>query len=251
MEEPRAPTSHHDSAVEEPVVAPERSRIGPWVGALAVVGTLVLVSWFLPVAEWLASFQHWVRGLGALGWGVYALVYAICVVFFVPASVLTLGAGAVYGLGVGVGVVVVGASLGAMLSFLLAKTFLRSRIEDMTAGNARFQALDRAIAKQGAKIVFLVRLSPIFPFTYLNYAFGLTGVATLPYAAASIVGMIPGTFAYVYLGMAAAGAATGGDTARTLLNIVGAAATLAVTIFVARLASRAITEAGVADESQG
>ncbi|MFP6664398.1 MAG: VTT domain-containing protein [Deltaproteobacteria bacterium] len=234
--------------MEEPKIAQSSSRIGLWLGALAVVAALVLASWLLPVAEWLAAFQQWVRGLGALGWGVYALVYAICVVFFVPASVLTLGAGAVYGLGVGVGVVLVGASLGATLSFLLARTFLRSRIEEMTAGNARFLALDRAIAAQGARIVLLVRLSPIFPFTWLNYAFGLTGVATLPYVAASIVGMIPGTFAYVYLGMAAAGAATGGDSARTLINIVGAAATLAVTIFVARLASRAIAEAGVADE---
>ncbi len=237
--------------MEETTEVRSPSRIGLWIGVLAVVATLVLASWLIPVAEWLAAFQQWVRGLGALGWGVYALVYAICVVFFVPASVLTLGAGAVYGLGVGVGVVLVGASLGATLSFLLARTFLRSRIEEMTAGNARFSALDRAIAAQGARIVFLVRLSPIFPFTYLNYAFGLTGVATLPYVAASIVGMIPGTFAYVYLGMAAAGAATGGDSARTLINIVGAAATLAVTIFVARLASRAIAEAGVADEPSG
>src|SRR5690606_7369545 len=137
----------------------------------------------------------------------YALVYAACVVLFVPASILTLGAGAIYGVAVGVGVVLVGASLGATLAFLLARTLLRDRVEQMTRDNARFRALDRAIAKEGAKIVFLVRLAPIFPFTYINYAFGLTGVRTPAYVLASVVGMIPGTFAYVYLGATAATAA--------------------------------------------
>jgi uncharacterized membrane protein YdjX (TVP38/TMEM64 family) len=120
----------------------------------------------------------------------------------------------------------------------------------MTAGNAKFQALDRAIAKEGAKIIFLVRLSPVFPFTYINYAFGLTGVKTLPYVVASFFGMIPGTFAYVYLGSAAAGAAAGeADTTKKIVQIVGAAVALAVTIFVARVATKAIRTAGVVAEN--
>jgi len=136
------------------------------------------------VQELLHNFQSWVVGLGPLGWVLYALVYAVCCVLFVPASILTLGAGALYGLGTGTAVVLAGATLGATLSFLLAKSVLRKRIEKMTAGNAKFQALDRAIGKEGAKIVFLVRLAPVFPFTYINYAFGLTGVRTLPYVVA-------------------------------------------------------------------
>jgi uncharacterized membrane protein YdjX (TVP38/TMEM64 family) len=216
-----------------------------------VVATLVLVFRLLPVGEWLGQFQRWVTGLGPIGYLLYALVYALCCVLFVPASVLTLGAGAIYGLGTGVGVVVVGATLGATLSFLLARTLLRSRVEKMTQGNARFRALDRAIAKQGAKIVFLVRLAPVFPFTYINYAFGLTGVATLPYVLASFVGMLPGTFAYVYLGSAAAGAASGDvDTTRKIVQIVGAIFALVVTVFVARIATRAIREAGVAEDAR-
>ena len=218
------------------------------VVAGAVVVALVALFRLLPVAEWLREFQGWVEGLGTAGYLLYALVYALACVLFVPASILTLGAGAIYGLGVGVGVVVVGATLGATLSFLLARTLLRGRIEAMTRDNPRFRSLDRAIAREGAKIVFLVRLAPVFPFTYINYAFGLTGIATLPYVLASLVGMLPGTFAYVYLGSAAAGAAGGAGTTRKIVQIVGAACAVAVTVFVARLATRAIREAGVAEE---
>ncbi len=200
--------------------------------------------------ELLHSFQGWVIGLGPLGWVLYALVYAVCCVLFVPASILTLGAGALYGLGTGTAVVLAGATLGATLSFLLAKSVLRKKIERMTAGNAKFQALDRAIGKEGAKIVFLVRLAPVFPFTYINYAFGLTGVKTLPYVVASFFGMIPGTFAYVYLGSAAAGAASGeADTTKKIVQIAGALVALVVTIFVARVATKAIRSAGIAEEN--
>ena len=200
--------------------------------------------------ELLHSFQGSVIGLGPLGWVLYALVYAVCCVLFVPASILTLGAGALYGLGTGTAVVLAGATLGATLSFLLAKSVLRKKIERMTAGNAKFQALDRAIGKEGAKIVFLVRLAPVFPFTYINYAFGLTGVKTLPYVVASFFGMIPGTFAYVYLGSAAAGAASGeADTTKKIVQIAGAVVALVVTIFVARVATKAIRSAGIAEEN--
>lgn len=200
--------------------------------------------------ELLHSFQGWVIGLGPLGWVLYALVYAVCCVLFVPASILTLGAGALYGLGTGTAVVLAGATLGATLSFLLAKSVLRKKIERMTVGNAKFQALDRAIGKEGAKIVFLVRLAPVFPFTYINYAFGLTGVKTLPYVVASFFGMIPGTFAYVYLGSAAAGAASGeADTTKKIVQIAGALVALVVTIFVARVATKAIGSAGIAEKN--
>ena len=200
--------------------------------------------------ELLRSFQGWVTGLGPLGWVLYALVYAVCCVLFVPGSILTLGAGALYGLWTGTAIVLAGATLGATLSFLLAKSVLRKKIERMTAANAKFAALDRAIAKEGAKIVFLIRLSPVFPFTYINYAFGLTGVGTAPYVLASFVGMIPGTFAYVYLGAAAVTAASGQmDATKKALQIGGAVVALAVTIFVARVATKAIRTAGVVAEN--
>lgn len=216
---------------------------------LAVVGAIALVALArtLPVGEWLAAFQSWAQSQGVFGMAVFALVYAAAVVAFVPASILTLGAGAVYGLWPGALVVLAGASLGAVLSFLLARTTFRARVESWAAENPRFRALDDAVAREGGRIVFLVRLSPIFPFTYVNYLFGLTGVGALPYSVATVVGMIPGTIAYVYLGSAAATAASGTASAtRNALQVVGAVAAVLVTVWAARLAKRAIRDAGVA-----
>ena len=203
------------------------------------------------IADLLRSFQQTVVGLGPLGWVVYALVYAACCVLFVPASILTLGAGAIYGLPLGFAIVLTGATLGATASFLLARGTLRKWVETMTSKNPGFRALDRAIAREGAKIVFLVRLSPLFPFTYVNYAFGLTGVKTLPYVAATAIGMIPGGLAYVWLGTAAATAAGAhgaeADVTKKALQIGGAVIALLVTFFVARLATKAIREAGAGE----
>jgi uncharacterized membrane protein YdjX (TVP38/TMEM64 family) len=201
------------------------------------------------IADLLRSFQQTVVGLGPLGWVVYALVYAACCVLFVPASILTLGAGAIYGLPLGFAIVLTGATLGATASFLLARGALRKWVLEMTSKNPGFRALDRAIAREGAKIVFLVRLSPLFPFTYVNYAFGLTGVKTLPYVAATAIGMIPGGLAYVWLGTAAATAAGAheADATKKALQIGGAVIALLVTFFVARLATKAIREAGAGE----
>jgi len=241
----------------EPETAGVRSErkgfpVGRVIVALAVVAALIAVIRLLPTDEWLRAIQAYVKGLGAIGWIVYALVYALCCVLFVPASLLTLGAGAIFGLVEGTIVVVFGATLGAVASFLLARTVLRSRIEAMTAANPKFRALDRAIGKEGAKIVLLIRLAPVFPFTYINYGFGLTGVRTLPYTLATLFGIIPGTFAFVYLGSSGAAAATGTtDMTRTIINITGALLALLATIFVARVATRAIRRAGLGDAISG
>ena len=231
----------------------KRARSFPIVkivaGVLVLAAAIVLLR-MLPTDQWLAAVQGWVKDLGVVGWVVYALVYAICCVLFVPATILTLGAGAIFGLAKGTGIVVAGATLGATLSFLLARGVFRRRVESMTKGNPKFRALDRAIAREGAKIVFLIRLAPVFPFTYINYAFGLTGVRTLPYAVATLIGIIPGTFAFVYLGYSGAQAAAGGaDQTRLVINVVGAVLALVATVFVARVATNAIRKAGIEDES--
>lgn len=201
----------------------------------------------LPIAEWMTAFQQYVRGLGVVGYLVYAIVYALCCIFLIPAGLLTLGAGALFGLLRGFVVVLAGAFAGSCAAFLLARGGLRHKAAERIASNPTFAALDRAIAREGAKIVFLVRLSPVFPFTYINYAFGLTGVTFRGYALATLIGILPGTFAFTYIGYAAATATTGGVTSgvKVALQVVGAIATLAVTIYVARLAQRAIARAGI------
>jgi uncharacterized membrane protein YdjX (TVP38/TMEM64 family) len=184
------------------------------------------------------QFINFVRGLGALGYLVYTLGYAV-IGLVVPASVLTIGAGALFGIVGGSIVVAIGATLAATIAFLLARTILRKRIERMVARNPKFAAVDRAIAREGAKIVILVRLAAVFPFLFVNYAFGLTGIGTLKYIGATFIGILPGVIAFVYLGAAAADAATASRT-KLIFTIVGAVIAVAVSIYVGRIAKRAL-----------
>jgi len=196
---------------------------------------------------WLRDFQAWVAALGPIGYVVYALGYGIIGVFL-PASILTLGAGAIFGVVGGTIVVAVGATIAATLSFLLARTVLRKRVEAMAARNPKFHAIDRAIAREGAKIVVLVRLSAVFPFLFVNYAFGLTSIRLLPFVLATFFGILPLTIAFVYLGAAGAAVATQRN-ARAAITVAGALIALGVSIYVGRIAARAIRRAGVDEEA--
>src|SRR4051794_16389975 len=217
---------------------------------LLVIAAIVVLFRVLPVAMWLKQFQTYVRGLGALGYVVYIAVYAVCVVAFIPASILTLGAGAIFGFIGGTIVVVIGATIGATLAFLLARTVMRKRIEEMTRNNVKFRALDRAIASEGMKIVFLVRLAVVFPFTWVNYAFGLTAIPLWRYVLATFLGIIPATAAFVFASSAATKAATGGTSNITkIVYIAGGIIAIIVSVLIGRIATRAIGRAGL-DEQQ-
>jgi uncharacterized membrane protein YdjX (TVP38/TMEM64 family) len=193
-------------------------------------------------------FAAWVESLGIWGPVVFVLGYAVAAVAFIPGSILTLAAGAIFGLGKGTVLVLIGATLGAALAFLVSRYLARGAIEGRLKGDSRFAAIDRAVETEGRKIVFLLRLSPIFPFNLLNYGLGLTKVRFVDYLVAS-VGMIPGTLLYVYYGKLAgdvAAVAGGAAVARdwkywTVLG-VGLAATIVVTLFVTRLARKALKE---------
>lgn len=210
---------------------------------LALLVAFVIVVRTLPVAEWLESFKTWVQSQGAIGYVLYALVYVVCCVLIVPALALTLGAGAIFGFAAGSVVNVIGATLGATLAFLLARTVMRHRIERMTSGNVKFRALDRAITAEGTKIMWLVRLSGFPPFTWVNYAFGLTGIHLTPFLITTFFGIIPGTLAFTYAGAAGAAALSGNGNRVTL--IVTAVGAVLVSAFIARIATRAIRRAGV------
>ena len=197
----------------------------------------------LPLAEWFSQFQTWVRGIGPAGYVVYVLAYAVCCVLVIPGVALTLGAGAVFGFAAGSIVVNIGATLGATLAFLLARTVFRQRVERMTQNNAKFRALDRAITTEGTKILWLVRLSGFPPFTWVNYAFGVTGVRMVPYIVITFLGIIPGTLAFTWAGAAGAAALTG-EGNRIVLAVTAVGAIL-VAVFVGRIALRAIRRAGV------
>jgi uncharacterized membrane protein YdjX (TVP38/TMEM64 family) len=214
-----------------------------------MLAAVIILFHILPVATWLRTFQTYVRSLGALGYVVYIVVYAACVVAFVPGSILTLGAGAIFGFVGGTIVVVIGATIGATLSFLLARTVMRKRIEAMTTTNAKFRALDHAIAAEGMKIVFLVRLAVVFPFTWINYAFGLTAIPLGRYVLATFVGILPATAAFVFVSSAATSAATTPASSVTkVVYIAGGVVAVIVSVLIGRIATKAIRRAGVEDQ---
>lgn len=216
------------------------------VGALAVLAALLVLGRYL--GGYIPAFSRWVADLGALGPVVFVLGYALATVAFLPGSLLTLAGGAIFGLGWGTLWVFLGALLGSSLAFLVARYGARAAIERKVQGNAKFAAIDKAVGTQGRKIVFLLRLSPVFPFNLLNYALGLTRVRFTDYLIAG-AGMLPGTVLYVYYGKVlgdvaalAAGTKLERSTWDYVLLAVGLAATVAVTLFVTRLARRALKE---------
>jgi uncharacterized membrane protein YdjX (TVP38/TMEM64 family) len=203
----------------------------------------------LPVKAWLVSLLEWTQGLGVWGPVFVAAFYIVACVLFLPGSVLTLGTGFIFKLLVGTITVSIGSTIGACVAFLVGRTIGRNWIATRVAANPKFAAIDNAVGRQGFKIVLLTRLSPIFPFNLLNYAFGLTKVSIGKYALASWIGMFPGTLMYVYFGAglrSLADAATGkvetGIAGRVFFWF-GLAATIAVTVFVTHIARKALKQA--------
>jgi uncharacterized membrane protein YdjX (TVP38/TMEM64 family) len=217
-----------------------------------VVGVVVLITLVLlgrQLSAQLPRLTAAVEGFGLWGPVVFITAYALACVAFVPASLLTLGAGALFGVAKGTVFVLVGATLGALGAFLIARYVARDWVAHRVQRDARFAAIDRAIAEQGRKVVFLLRLSPVIPFNVLNYALGLTKVRVMDYFVASI-GMLPGTLLYVYTGkLASVVVGAAGKTAPArgpafyAVLTLGLLATAAVTILITRVAKRALTEA--------
>ena len=186
-----------------------------------------------------------IAGWGPAGAGVFILLYALAAVLLVPGSLLTLAGGAIYGLFWGSLIASAASTLGAGAAFLTGRYLARDWVARKLAGSPKFSAIDAAVAEGGWKIVGLTRLSPVFPYTLLNYAYGLTRVTFKEYLLASWLGMMPGTVLYVYLGALAGDLArVGGGSARTpaewALFAGGLAATIAVTVYVTRLSRAAL-----------
>ncbi len=198
--------------------------------------------------ELLGNALQWVESLGYLGGVAFILIYIIATIAFFPGAILTLGAGVLFGVVFGSIYVFVGATLGAIAAFLVGRYIARDWIGKKISDNQQFVAIDKAVGKEGFKIVLLTRLSPIFPFNFLNYAFGVTGVTLKDYTLAS-VGMLPGTIMYVYIGSLAGNIAQIGSKTQSenqklqwLIQILGFIATVAVTIYTARIARQALDE---------
>lgn len=163
----------------------------------------------------------------------FILAYAAACVALLPASALTVAAGAYFGPAKAFALVSAGSMLGATAAFLLGRHALRGWVERKLAGNPKLAAVDAAVEKQGWKVVLLLRLSPLIPFNLLNYALGLTKVPAGQYVLASWLGMMPGTALFVLLGASARRPAA--------LTVAGLAATAAAVWLVTREAKKALT----------
>jgi uncharacterized membrane protein YdjX (TVP38/TMEM64 family) len=243
---------------DEAADAPARTGRGLLVrlagGALALVAVVVLAR---HAGAYVPALAAWVDGLGFWGPFAFILFYAIAVVAFVPGALLTLAGGAIFDLLWGTVYVFCAAVVGSSLAFLVARYLARGAVERRFGDNARFAALDRAIGENGLKILFLLRLSPAFPFTFLNYAVGLTRISFRDYLLASF-GMIPGTVLYVYYGKLigdvaalASGVAPDRGAGYYAFLALGLVATIAVTALVTRIARRALHETGDLAEATG
>lgn len=197
-------------------------------------------------AGYIPAFAAWIESLGALGAAAFMAGYVVATVGLVPGSLLTLAAGALFGLVRGTLFVFIAASVGATAAFLISRYLARSAVLRRLGGEPRFRALDAAIAREGRKIVLLIRLSPVFPFNVTNYALGLTSVRLRDYVIAC-AGMLPGTVLYVYYGRligdvarAVSGARVEHGAAYWVVLVVGLIATLLVTLVITRAARQAL-----------
>jgi len=211
-------------------------------------------------AGWIIAFHDirqaflgilaWIESAGPLGPLIFFLLYIVAGVLMLPGLILTIGAGVVFGVVKGSLIVYFSATASATAAFLVGRYLVRDWVSSKLAGNRVFESLDQAVGREGWKIVGLTRLSPIFPYNLLNYAFGLTRVSLRDYVLASFFGMIPVTTAYVYFGslagsLAEIGPSAGGaarGTAEWIIYILGGLATIAVVVVVTRISRRALKE---------
>lgn len=228
-------------------------------GAATLGGIAIVIAWSrLPATLWLLAVVEWAREAGVAGAVVYGAVYVCGTVLMLPGSLLTLGAGFLYGPIWGTVVVMPASVAGATIAFALGRSIARGWVERRVGRSPRFAAVDEAVGRRGFRIVLLLRLSPVFPFNILNYALALTRVTLPDYVLASLVGMFPGALLYVYLGSLVTTTSELGASARppagnltSVMYWAGLLATIAATVVITRIArealARALGERGASD----
>lgn len=213
---------------------------------ILVVGIAVAGLALLPVSETAMRLAEMARGAGLAGAALFIAAYIVSTVGLLPGSILTLGAGFAYGPVWGLLLASPASVAGATCAFVLGRTLLRDWAARKVGESPRARAIDAAVARDGFRLVLLLRLSPVFPFNVLNYALSLSPVRLRTYVAASFLGMLPGTAFYVYLGSLAPAVAelgargTDGGWLSTIMYGIGFAATAAVVMVATRLARRAL-----------
>lgn len=234
------------------IINSENKQSSPWIKRgiyLSLFVGILLLYRFLPLDEWITSFRIWVKDLGALGWVISIFGYAFASFLLIPGALLTITAGIAFGLW-GFFIVVIGATIGAGMSFLAARYLFRGTVEKSLGKRPLYNALNAAIKEEGWKVVGLMRFSPAVPFSLQNWLFGVTAVNFWPYFIATFFCIMPGTLLYVWIG-SIGGSAAGGETstAKLIFLVVGIIATLIVTIFIGKKAKEKLKVHGLDEET--
>jgi uncharacterized membrane protein YdjX (TVP38/TMEM64 family) len=218
-----------------------------WFLLIAALLVAVAIGWFaLPARQWVEAFDAWIGALGPWGAVLFALVYVVAVVLLAPAELLSIAAGFLFGAW-GFPLVILAATIGAALAFLVSRYAVRRRLRRLLQDKPRYAAIDRAVAEEGWRIVALLRLNPLVPFNLQNYFFGATEVGFVPYVVATFFGIMPGAAFYVYLGTLGREAGSGGaGVTRWMLLGAGLVLTGIVLFLVIRRANAKLTELGIA-----
>ncbi len=225
------------------------TKIGKFILLFILVISLIITGKYFNLPEVLRNTLIWIESLGFWSPITFIIIYNLATLLLIPGSVLTLGGGVIFGVVRGSIYVFLASTLGATVAFIIGRYISRDWVCQQLSQHPKFKAIDIAVVKEGFKIVFLTRLCPLFPFNLLNYAFGVMQVSLKDYIFGSL-GMIPGTFMYVYLGSLMGDIALIGTSQQPtsftiqvikwIINIVGLIATVVVSIYVTRLAKKAL-----------
>lgn len=210
-------------------------------GCLIVIGIIICQVQF-DLIQTIPKLIQYIESLGIIGMSLFVLVYILACILLIPGSPLTVGAGAVFGFWKGLILVSIGSTLGAAAAFLISRYLTREFIERKLNKSHKFSAMDMAITREGWKIIFLARLSPIIPFFLLNYALGLTKIRLHTYIISSWAGMIPGTVLYTYIGSLGKTILTAKRSPIDWVYLgIGLIATVSVTVLISRIAKKSLT----------
>eukprot|EP00897_Mesotaenium_endlicherianum_P002583 jgi/Mesen1/2352/ME000156S01496 len=216
-----------------------------FIGLLVGLGALGYV-YKDQINDNIGIFSQWIEEYGAFGYVLFVAGYAGLEILAIPAIPLTMSAGLLFGTLTGTILVSIAGTLAATASFLIARYVARDRIMEFAKGNKKFMAIDKAIGRDSFRVVTLLRLSPLLPFSLGNYIYGLTSVELMPYIAGSWLGMLPGTWAYVSagsFGRSLLAEESSGLHGTSLVTLgIGIAATVIAGTYVTRIAKDAVKD---------
>jgi len=199
-----------------------KEGMGKIIGLAAlIVVVFVLANQFslLDKLKDINVLQAWFQNLGVVGYIVYIFVYILVAVFMFPASAMTIAAGITFGSIPGAILALTGATIGACVSFIIAKYVARDVIVNKFSGNAIFTKIEKGVSETGTSFLILTRLVPIFPYNIQNYAYGVTSMNVVTFGLVSFITMAPGAFIYAFM---AGEIATNGFSFKLLIQFAAA-----------------------------